>query len=521
MKGSNDVSWIKNIQKSITRFIHPNEHEDEDDNNSKGSRFIRSIWSQVQTKNKGKKWWLVTTTGIVITIGLVFAGNEYVNANKIAYYNVYVGDEVIGSIDNPNQIEQLYSRKRQEYQNKYPNVEMTLYTENITTEAEVAFKAEVNSEATLKRLDGMLSAEAEGVELKVDGKVIGIVKDQETVDDILEQLAQQYLPEGAKQQLQVKQMSSSVTASTVSTAQAPESSVKSVKIVEEVAVTPTTVDPEQVLSVEDVTALLSKSNEAPIVYTIKEGDTLGSIVQKYGITEKQVYLNNPDIKEKYLQIGDTLTLTVPKLPITVTTVEQVAEEIVTAPQIEIRKTEELEAGKSKVVRPGQEGLKVMEYIVTKENGQVIDEQWLGQEVIKESVTEVVLQGTKIAGQGSGQFAWPVSGATISSTYGSRWGRSHKGIDIVSGNRTIMASDEGVVTFTGNISGYGKAVVIDHSNGYTTLYGHLSSISVNQGQTIEKGSSIGVMGNTGRSTGTHLHFEIKKNDVAQNPMKYLN
>ncbi|WP_438348382.1 peptidoglycan DD-metalloendopeptidase family protein [Paenibacillus sp. FA6] len=500
MKGFNDIPWVRNIWRNITQFVLPVEQAD---------------------GNKTKRWLTITATGIAITVVIVLAGNQYVNANKIAYYNVYVGDEEIGSVENPIQIEQLFSQKRQEYQNKYPNVEMVLQTEDVTTKVEVAFKAEVDSEPTLKKLDGMLSAYAKGVELKIDGKVVAIVKDQETVDDILNQVKQQYLPEAEKKQLQVKMMSGSIPASKVSVASAPESTVKSVDIVEKVDVTPITTEPDQILSLEEVTSLLTETNEAPIVYTIEEGDTLSSIVKRYDITEKQIYSNNPDIVEKYLQIGDTLKLTVPKLPVTVTTLEQVSEEIVTAPKVEIRKTAELEAGKSKVVRPGQEGLKVMEYLVTKENGQVVDEQWLSQDVIKESVTEVVLQGTKIAGQGSGQFAWPVSGATISSTYGSRWGKQHKGIDLVSGNRTIMAADEGVVTFTGNISGYGKAVIINHSNGYTTLYGHLRSFSVNQGQTVSKGSGIGVMGNTGRSTGTHLHFEILKNDVAQNPMKYLN
>jgi murein DD-endopeptidase MepM/ murein hydrolase activator NlpD len=518
MKGFNDLPWLRNMQKSITRFIRPTEQVDKNSEVA-STDYLQS--KQGESRNKSKRWLSITSTGIVITVVLVFTGNQYVNANKITYYNVYVDDEEIGSIDDPIQIEQLFSQKRQEYQNKYPDVDLVIDTEGITTTPEEAFKAEVDSEATLKKLDGKLSADAKGVELKIEGKVVAIVKDQETVDELLNQIKQQYLPAKVKKQLQIKKMSSSIPASTVSTAKAPESSVKSVNIVEKVVTTPINTQPDQVLSAEKVMALLTKSKEAPIIYTVTEGDTLSSIALKYEISEKQIQLNNPEIEEKYLQIGDTLKLTVPKLPLTVTTTEKVTEEIVTAPEVEIRKTAELEAGKSKVVRPGQEGLKVMEYMVTKENGQVTNEEWLSQEVIHESVSEVVLQGTKIAGQGSGQFAWPVSAATISSTYGSRWGRQHKGIDMVSGNRTIMAADEGVITFTGTRSGYGNTVIINHSNGYTTLYGHMSSISVIQGQTVEKGSSIGVMGNTGRSTGTHLHFEILKNNVDQNPMKYLN
>jgi len=64
------------------------------------------------------------------------------------------------------------------------------------------------------------------------------------------------------------------------------------------------------------------------------------------------------------------------------------------------------------------------------------------------------------------------------------------------------------------------VIIDHGNGYTTLYGHMSSIYVNQGQTVTRGSAIGQMGSTGRSTGIHLHFEIRQNGIAQNPLSFL-
>ncbi|HER2209415.1 TPA: peptidoglycan DD-metalloendopeptidase family protein, partial [Streptococcus pyogenes] len=201
-------------------------------------------------------------------------------------------------------------------------------------------------------------------------------------------------------------------------------------------------------------------------------------------------------------------------------VEQVVEQIEIKPQVEVRKSAELKAGTTKVVRPGQSGLKSMQYRITKENGEVVQEEWLGQEVIKAAVTEVVLSGTKVVGEGTGEFAWPVSNATMSSSFGQRWGRQHKGVDLV-GNRDVKASDEGVITFAGQKSGYGNVIIINHRNGYETLYGHLNSIGVKVGQVVEKGESIGVMGNTGRSTGTHLHFEIIKNGTVENPLTYLN
>ena len=75
-------------------------------------------------------------------------------------------------------------------------------------------------------------------------------------------------------------------------------------------------------------------------------------------------------------------------------------------------------------------------------------------------------------------------------------------------------------FAGTSGTYGNRIVINHNNGFTTLYGHLSSINVEVGQVVEKGSVIGIMGSTGNSTGTHLHFEVEKNGSLENPLSYV-
>jgi murein DD-endopeptidase MepM/ murein hydrolase activator NlpD len=120
--------------------------------------------------------------------------------------------------------------------------------------------------------------------------------------------------------------------------------------------------------------------------------------------------------------------------------------------------------------------------------------------------------------GSGQFAWPASGQ-ISQGYS--W--YHKAIDIANAaSPDILASDDGQVIVVGwpAPAAYGNRVIIDHGNGYTTLYAHLSQIYVSAGQQVSRGQAIGKMGSTGRSTGTHLHFEIRLANAAQNPFNYL-
>lgn len=117
---------------------------------------------------------------------------------------------------------------------------------------------------------------------------------------------------------------------------------------------------------------------------------------------------------------------------------------------------------------------------------------------------------------------PVSG-TVTSRFGSRWGSTHKGIDIGAPKGTpIKAAAGGTVTVAqyGYSGGYGNYVIISHGNGVQTVYGHCNTLNVKVGQKVSQGEVIATVGNTGRSTGNHLHLEIRINGVAQNPQNYL-
>lgn len=491
--------------------IQQNHKFDQDSKHFQQAKGIRKIQ---------RRSWILGAVGLVLLVTiLVGAEKKYVAANTVTYYKVLVKGEEIGKITDRAQLNQLYDKKQQEYQEKYPDSTMVLQTEGITIEEEKAYKPEIDSETTLAKLDDMLKAYAVGVQLMVDGKAVGIVKDQETANAVLEGVKNHYLPQEAEVATASKLTRTAASSSTASKASASEQ-VESVEISEDVSIVPVKADPNKVMDVEEAVKTLTEGKEAPLLYTVQEGDTISGIAQRFEITQEEIYRNNPDVKELTLKIGDQLKLTVAQPDITVVTVEQVTEQVVTEPEVIVRNSDELAAGKSKVVRAGQTGLKEMQYRITKENGVVVKEEWLGQTVIKASLPEVVYRGTKVVGQGTGSFSWPVSGATLTSSFGQRWNRAHKGIDMVSSNRNIKASDAGTVIFAGVKSGYGNLVIVDHRNGYQTYYGHLKSISVSSGQRLEKGAKIGVMGSTGRSTGTHLHFEIRKNGTAVNPLKYL-
>ncbi|OPJ62285.1 M23 family metallopeptidase [Clostridium oryzae] len=115
---------------------------------------------------------------------------------------------------------------------------------------------------------------------------------------------------------------------------------------------------------------------------------------------------------------------------------------------------------------------------------------------------------------------PSRGA-ISSYYGKRWGKFHKGIDIAAkmGN-PIYAAMDGKVVYSGWINGYGNTVQLQHNKELITLYGHCSKLCVKKGDNVKRGDTIARVGNTGRSTGPHVHFEVRINGKAVNPYRYI-
>ncbi|MCQ4087785.1 M23 family metallopeptidase [Saccharibacillus sp. JS10] len=510
--------------------------------------------------------------GVVLAGGLTFGGFQYVQNHTYTYYNVYSGDKVVGTIADPAELDTLIANKQKQFSAQYPDADMKLYTDNIRTEKAEGYKVVPNTQATLDQLDTAIRAYATGVELVVNGEVIGIVKDQATAKKLIQRAKNSYIETGTQSDSQA----TTKLASTKNTDASEKSTSKlnSIKVTDKIDYTPTQVSPTRILSEKEAYKLLTIGEKDLVTYTVAEGDSVSSIAEKFGITQDELYANNTDIKEFTLQIGEVLRITLPDPAINVTTVQSVSELIPTAPEMVIRHNSELAAGKRIVASQGKSGAKRVDYRMTKKNGEIVREEWIGQEVVRRSAPIIIVKGTKViveekpvveepkekvstsseesekstasnsssekssdsssssesqsssnddnqeavTSSGSG-FSWPVSGASISSTFGTRWGKLHAGVDLT-GSSTIMASAPGTVTFAGQMNGYGNIVVISHGDGYETRYGHLSSIGVSSGQSVSRGQSIGVMGNTGRSTGTHLHFEIRVGGSPQNPLSYL-
>ena len=183
---------------------------------------------------------------------------------------------------------------------------------------------------------------------------------------------------------------------------------------------------------------------------------------------------------------------------------------------------------SEAKQEGENGEAEVTYKVTYINGEQTNSVETARNVTKEPKNEIIVQGTSEAPsyEATGSFMWPLPYThNIVSYYGYRWGRLHSGIDISDdgiGGQDIVAADGGTVTWAGyDDSGYGNYVIIDHGNGYYSLYGHCSSLAVSQGDKVYKGQTVAYVGSTGDSTGEHLHFEIRRSETDRlDPMEFL-
>ncbi|MCR6516187.1 peptidoglycan DD-metalloendopeptidase family protein [Clostridium sp. LY3-2] len=197
-------------------------------------------------------------------------------------------------------------------------------------------------------------------------------------------------------------------------------------------------------------------------------------------------------------------------------------DVVIEPKLEVKNTKDLVLGKQKVLE-GTEGLKTQELKVTYRNGKEYEADVLSENIIALGQNKVIYKGTgdPIA-MGIAFLKEPTKDGVLTSEFGSRWGRMHNGIDIGNelGKPVYSAFDGKVKKVFYEQYGYGNAVIIEHSDGLETRYAHLNNYNVKEGDTVKKGEKIGEVGNTGRSTGPHLHFELRKNDNPVNPLKYI-
>lgn len=304
-----------------------------------------------------------------------------------------------------------------------------------------------------------------------------------------------------------------------------ELGIMSMDFAEKVEVVEAYLPESRLTSLEEAINLVIMEQETASVYEVVQGDTLSEIAIKVNIPiDKIVEMNDSLIDETTtLHIGQELVITVPEPILSVTRVEQNYYEEIYDAEVVIINVDDWYTTKTEILQQPSAGFRKVVADVSFVNDKEVSREILKEEIVMEAVPKIMKRGTKIPPT----YIKPISGGRVTSNFGKRKapkkGAStyHKGVDWATPTGTpVYASCGGTVAKAGWGSGYGYVIYINHEDGKQTRYAHLSKVLVSVGQSVKQGDKIALSGNTGVSTGPHLHFEILVNGVRVDPFKYV-
>lgn len=438
-------------------------------------------------------------TNYLIGLLLIFIGLLAILNTATGYEYAYKG-RTLGVVKNQENVLKIVDVVSKNLSKEYgTNI-------NIDAEEDISFtrvfslNREIdNMDRVLSRISNMTDTQAEAYAIRIDGKNKYFLESKANAEKVLQRIKNYYIPASKQSKYEYVGF------------------IEDVKVVRVDTIVGNIHTPNSVYK----TILKGKRGEA--YYKVKSGDTVLGICDKLNISLDSIKKMNPKLDVTMIHAGQKILVSraVPSLTVKTIGIEKYNKKI---PFKTIYKNSSaVYRGDTQISRAGVYGSKAIKSRVVRKNGKKIKEQVLSSKVVRKPISRVVLKGTKKRppSVGSGKFAWPVHGARLESYFGYRWGRLHAGIDLSSGTGTpIYAADGGTVEIAGWYYGYGYTVIINHQNGYETLYGHCSALYVSPGEKVYKGKHIAAVGNTGNSYGAHLHFEIWRHGTPVDPLPYL-
>ena len=441
---------------------------------------------------------------VLAVVGLVLLG-AILSVSRAGAYAVEVDGKAIGYVRSSREVSKAVQEILAEARRVWPPDLEIMSNVDVkpakTGNGGAAEAPEFLSEEQLRqKLREALRFSANAYVVQVDGNDIVALRDGEDAHGIIEEIRSSYT-EGVTARGKVK--------------------LEEIRILQDVQVVEKRVPVDSIREPEEAKQILLRGTDKTALYVVQKGDTLWTIARARGMTVDQLRKANPQLKGDALQVGQTLNLIVPEPYITLVSVETATLDVPIPFQTEVIPDQEMWPWQQVVKQRGIPGYKEVVVEIHRKDGREVQRRILSEKIISEPVKQVVVRGSKLVPDlGTGQFAWPSPGS-ITSRYGYRRSGFHHGVDIAAPVGTpVIAADSGTVTFSGWLPYYGIAVMIDHGGGkIVTVYGHLSKTLVKVGQTVKRGQVIGNVGSTGRSTGPHLHFEIRVDGKPQDPLNY--
>ena len=466
----------------------------------------------------------------VILIGVFVLGFGYkATPEPNNYYEVYLDDKAVGTIASKEELEDYIDENGAYYKNKFDVDKvyspkglqirkLTTYNGDVDSISEIYKKISKNESFTVRGYEFVIKKEiAPDEKTKAELTTQSVyVLDKDVFKKAVEILIRTFVGEDEyKAYIQDTQVKIENTGE----------EIQNVYINEDITVKETNIPVDEVIYTDEnilANYLLYGKNQKAREYLVQAGDTIENVAFNNKISPEEVLISNSNLTSttNLLYPGQKLQIIETNPQISVVEESYVVEDIESKYTTEERYDNNTAIGQDKVIQEGQNGLERVAQKVRKINGVInyVDPQ--GKTVLKEPVSKIILKGNKyIPDVGStSSWGWPTdSGWTLSSGYvwrtnpvtGKR--ELHGGLDI-SGTgygSKIYATNNGRVKEASYHYSYGNHVIIDHNNGYLTLYAHMSRINVKVGQVVARGDVIGYVGMTGTATGPHVHYEIWK------------
>ena len=489
----------------------------------------------------------VAATTMLLTLGYPFFEKSK-NADETGYFLVSLNGQDLGAVKDEEDAKEALKEARIKVTKEIdslvflePELEIEKVNKLFGTRQE---ESELEDKMSQVLRDNIISQKQEAYSVKIENILINLGSKEEVVE-LLEAAKNRFDVNEEFHVVLVEDKESSFTALTTNIVKAGiefndtnivfaamdasvpeventvvrEDGIVSVEFEERVDIVESYVTREQLSTVSDALELLTKEKEKNQIYQVESGDCISIIAEKNEISSAKLHDLNQGVTENTtLQIGDEIIVAIAEPDLSVLVKEERTYEEDYQEDTVYIDNNSWYTSQSVVKQEGSVGHREVVAVISARNGKEYNREIIEETIMTNSKPQIIERGTKTPPT----YIKPLSGGTFTSKFGYRWGRMHEGVDWgCATGTTIKASSGGTVVSAGWSSGYGYKVDILHPDGKKTRYAHLSKVAVKSGQSVKQGDRIGYSGNTGNSTGPHLHFEILVNGVPVNPMKYLN
>lgn len=487
----------------------------------------------------------------IILVIVESASYVYYDARNV--YRVYLNGESLGIIDSKKELEEYINNKQEAIKQKY-NVKNVYIPNGLKIEPETTY-----NEAT-ETVESIYNKISDQEDFTINGYTVTIVDTKEQKDEkdkkktqrikeyiylLDKDILESAINDVVKSFVNEKQYQDYLN-ETKKDQTALGTIIENVYIKEQISIKKGKIPANQKIysdKQELARYLLFGTNEKNKTYKVKTGDSVKNIAYNNKMSTTELLIANRDIQDENSLLYPNQEVVISYINPVITIVEEthtVKKESVRYKTIE-QKDSSMYVGSSKVTQKGQKGESKVTRKIEKQNGKITEALIVSTEVLKEPINKIVKVGTKKSYSGSGgadvytgpvvlsgDWGWPTTSRYTITTYfgyqlrsdiGEYSARWHDGMDIagLGCGSPIYAANGGKVITAGWYYGYGYTVRINHGGGLITLYGHLSSIAVSNGQTVSKGQRIGNMGNTGYSYGCHLHYGLSVGGAMSDPL----